>query len=151
MLAGAFDIEKPYLALDSHDIFGSLGQERHRGVEFSLAGELTPGLHLVGGVLLMTPEVLTTSTSQQAIGSRPIGQPHWTGQLSIDYSMPWLPKLSVDGLVSAVGSETASVDNRVEIPGGRIASRNFLTVCLIKILTILAQGSLALRATEAPA
>lgn len=116
LLAGAFDVEKPYFALDSHDIFDSLGEERHRGAEFSLAGELTPGLHLVSGVLLMTPEVLTASAPPQAIGSRPIGQAHWTGQLSVDYAIPWLPRLSIDGVVSALGSEMASVDNRVEIP-----------------------------------
>jgi iron complex outermembrane recepter protein len=117
LLAGAFDVEKPYFALNSRDIFDSLGQERHRGAEFSLTGEPTPGLHLVGGVLLMTPEVLTTAATTQGIGSRPIGQPHWTGQLSVDYSIPWAPKLSIDGVLGAVGGQAASVDNRVEIPG----------------------------------
>jgi iron complex outermembrane recepter protein len=117
LLAGAFDVEKPYVALDSHNVFESLGKERHRGAELSLSGELTPGLHLVAGVLIMTPEVLTTPTAQQAIGSRPIGQPHWTGQLSADYSIPSLPRLSFDGSVGASGNETASVDNRVDVPG----------------------------------
>ena len=116
LLAGTFTIEKPYFALDSHDIFDSLGQERHRGAEFSLTGELTPGFHLVGGALLMTPEVSTASTPSQIVGSRPIGQSHWMGQLSADYVVPRLPQLSVDGAVTAAGEQAASVDNRVVVP-----------------------------------
>ena len=117
MLASVFDIRKPYFTLNQNGFFGDLGQERHRGVEFSLTGQLTSQLRIVSGVLLMSPEVSATSTPQQPIGGRPIGQASQTEQLGLDYRVPWLSSLSLDGLFSAVGNRAASLDNRTRIPG----------------------------------
>lgn len=116
-LAGAFDVQKPYFALNTENIFEALGLERHRGAEFSLTGTLTPGLHVVIGALLTTPEVLTRSTPQQVIGSRPVGQSTRAAQVSADYTIPWIPNLSVDGSITATNGRPASVDNALEIPG----------------------------------
>lgn len=123
LLAGLFDVQKPYFALDARDVFGSLGEERHRGAELSLTGEITPGLHLVAGALFLTPEVLARSTPQQVIGSRPVGQPNRLSQVSVDYVVAWLPKLSIDGSLTALGRRPASVDNSAEISG--YVSANF--------------------------
>jgi iron complex outermembrane receptor protein len=116
LLAGIFDIDKSYFALDEHGEFGNLGQERHRGFEFSLTGQLTPGLRIVAGALLMSPEVQAKSVPGEIIGKLPIGQPRQMAQLSLDYSPLWLPSFSFDTIFTNIGSRVASVDNRIEVP-----------------------------------
>lgn len=50
-LAEAFQIDKSYFALDDHEDYGNLGQERHRDLESSLTGTPTPSLGMVAGAL----------------------------------------------------------------------------------------------------
>lgn len=116
LLTAVFDIQKPYFALGPDGVFGDLGQVRHRGIEISMAGQLTSGLSLVAGILLMSPEVSAVSTPQQTIGTRPIGQANWTEQLGLDYRLPWPRSLSLDCLFGALSNRVASVDNRVRVP-----------------------------------
>ena len=116
LLVGAFDINKTYFGLDNPGFFGPLGQERHRGVEFSLAGEVTSGLHIVAGALAMSPEVLAAHSTLEPIGSQPVGQAHQSAQLALDYQIPGLRGLSVDIDLTAMGRRPASIDNRTQIP-----------------------------------
>jgi len=116
LIGAAFDVRKPYFALNDQGIFGSVGLERHRGAEVSLAGEIASGLSVVAGGLLLSPEV-TTAASAQAIGTRPVGQARWTTQLSIDYRMSHFPDLSVDGALTSRGARVARVDNRAAVGG----------------------------------
>lgn len=115
-VTAVFDIEKPYFALDAHNVFDSLGRERHRGVEISLAGEVVPGLNVVAGEMLLSPEVIATS-SEESIGRTPVGQPRRIEQLSIDYRIPHLPGVSVDCSLAARGARMARTDNSVQISG----------------------------------
>ena len=119
LLAGVFDVQKSYFALNENDLYSDLGQEQHRGLELSLTGEILSNLHVVAGALFMSPEVLAKSTSQEVIGSAPIGQPHLTTQVAFDYTLAHIPSLSVDGVFGIVGSRFASVDNRISVPGYR--------------------------------
>lgn len=116
MLASIFDVQKSYFADNESNVFSILGQERHRGVEFSLTGPLTSQLHIVSGVLFMSPEVIATSTPQQPIGARPIGQANRTEQFGLDYRVPGFTSLSFDCLFGEIGNRVASVDNRTRIP-----------------------------------
>lgn len=115
VLAGAFDINRSYFGLTEQGLFDQLGQERHRGMEFSLTGQVAPGLHLVAGVSLMSPDVLAAH-SALTIGIRPVGQASRTEQLALDYQAPWFPPLSVDCVLSSLGSREANIENNVKIP-----------------------------------
>ena len=116
LIAAAFDVRKPYFALNEQGIFGSVGLERHRGAEVSLAGEVVSGLSVVAGALLLFPEV-TTAGSQETIGSTPVGQPRWTTQLSIDDRISRFPDLSVDLALTTRGSRMVRADDRAEVGG----------------------------------
>jgi iron complex outermembrane receptor protein len=115
LLAGSFDITKPYFALDEHDTFNNLGQERHRGGEISLAGDLTSNLHVVAGALLMSPEV-TATTAKQSVEIRPVAQPNRMEQLSASYSLQSYTRFSIDCTLTEIGNRVATGDNRLEIP-----------------------------------
>lgn len=116
LVAAAFDVRKPYFALDTHGAFGSLGWERHRGGELSLAGELIAGLKVVAGAVIMSPEVVGVSP-EDPIGRIPIGQPRAFAQIGLDYRIPRLSGLTLDCSFSARGARMARADNRVAIPG----------------------------------
>lgn len=119
LLAGDFDINKTYFGLTEQGTFDPLGEERHRGVELSVAGQVTSGLHVVAGVLRMSPEVLAVRSVLQPIGIRPVGQANWAAQAALDYKTPWTPDLSFDCVLTAMGSRVATVNNSVDIPGYR--------------------------------
>ena len=52
--ASAFDITKPFqIANTSTNILAQRGENRNRGVELNVFGELTPGTRLLGGVMFI--------------------------------------------------------------------------------------------------
>jgi iron complex outermembrane receptor protein len=115
LIAGLFDVEKPYVALSPTGVFGPTGAVRHRGTEFSLAGPLAPGLTLVAGAVLMSPEVSGDAVRAGSVGRTPIGQTGRVLRLNLDYrpgNGPW----SVDGGVAHSGERPARVDGAVLIP-----------------------------------
>ena len=74
LVAGVFELSKPYYNLDGARFFRELGRVTHRGIELSLTGQLAPGLNLVGGVLLLDPSISGEAMTSGLIGRRPIGQ-----------------------------------------------------------------------------
>lgn len=53
LVAGVFDIRKPYFALDGDLLYRNLGELRNSGLEVSLAGRITPRLSAVLGLVLL--------------------------------------------------------------------------------------------------
>jgi iron complex outermembrane recepter protein len=115
-VVGVFDIQKPYYGLDDASFFRALGEERHRGVELSLTGELLDGLNLVIGTILQEPRVSGEEVASGRIGKVPVGQTERFTVASVDYRLPWLPSVSVDTTIQSVASRMASSDNRLSIP-----------------------------------
>ena len=76
LVAGVFEIDKPYSDLDQASIFRQVGSTSNRGVEISLSGALTERLTIVSGLILIDPEVEreispTVHTRTVAIGPQP--------------------------------------------------------------------------------
>ena len=90
LVAGVFDLSKPYYALDPAKRFTLAGQLRNRGIEASLSGPLAPGLSFVGGFVLLDSRVESPAGT-----SRPIGSVKAIGLASFDYRFSHSP-LSVD-------------------------------------------------------
>lgn len=85
-IAGVFQVEKPYFNLDAANIFGPLGNVRHRGVEVSLTGSVfTDGLTVVGGVVMLQPRISGEPVARGIIGPIPVGQAPRTVQASFQY------------------------------------------------------------------
>jgi iron complex outermembrane recepter protein len=120
LVLGVFDIEKPYYGLDDANVFRELGQQRHRGLEFSIAGELVKGLNVVVGTMLLEPRVSGEEVASGSIGRIPVGQTERLTIASADYRLPWWPSVSVDALVTSVDDRMASSDNRLAIPARNV-------------------------------
>lgn len=73
LVAGVFEVRKPYFNIDAANRFRQLGRVSNRGIEVSLAGSLLPGLTVVAGTLLLDPKVSGEAVAAGVIGPRPVG------------------------------------------------------------------------------
>jgi iron complex outermembrane recepter protein len=88
LVAGLFDVRKPYFAADEANVFRELGDVRHRGAELSLAGPIAEGLTIVAGAVLMQPQVTGDGVALGRVGPRPLGQPAQLLTLATQYAVP---------------------------------------------------------------
>lgn len=113
LVAGVFDVAKPYFNTDEANVYTVLGDVRHRGVELSLSGSPTDSLSLVAGAVLMQPRVTGPAVEQGRVGRRPLGQAERILRGNVEYRPPVLPGFSVDIALSHFGDRPASRDNAV--------------------------------------
>jgi iron complex outermembrane recepter protein len=116
LVAGVFDITKPYYNLDSNNRFDQLGDVINRGVEMSVAGPLTDSLSVVGGAVLLWPKVTGEAVAQGRIGPRPVGAIGNRMEISADWRPPMVPGVSLDAKLARRSAETATVSNLVSVP-----------------------------------
>lgn len=116
MVAGLFELEKPYYNLNQANVFTLLGDVRNRGVELSLSGAVTPRLNVVTGAVLLKPRVTGEGVTLGRLGKRPVGLPARTIMLNLDWRPPVLAGLSLDLGVSHASDIVATRDNLVSIP-----------------------------------
>ena len=117
LVAGVFDITKPYFNLDAANRFDVLGDVVNRGVEASIAGPLTRSLSIVAGGVWLWPRVSAPGALPGRIGVRPVGAIGQRVEFSADWRPPFAPGLSFDTRVAHRSSETATVNNSVAVPG----------------------------------
>jgi iron complex outermembrane recepter protein len=116
LVAAMFDIRKPYFEIGTTDnVFRTLGNVRHRGVELSLSGEPVKGLNLVIGALLLQPRVTGEAVDDGRLGPKPIGR---TSTLidNLDYRFPTFDALSLDIRLQYEGNRVANAENTLNIP-----------------------------------
>ena len=120
LVAGVFDVQKPYFNLDPARVYRELGEVRHRGVELSLAGSPTRGLSVVAGAVLLDGEVSGELVELGRIGPRPVGLTERRILMNLDYQLPWKPALSVDMAMQSTGDRAASSAPQAAIGGEQL-------------------------------
>jgi iron complex outermembrane receptor protein len=113
LIAGVFEIQKPYFNLDTTNVDRELGLQQARGVELSLSGEPVRQLEITAGVLAGKVSIVGQNLQAQGVGPIAFGQPRLTFVINADYRLPKLPALSADLAVYHFGAAPASVDNVV--------------------------------------
>ena len=116
LIAGAFDIRKPYFNLGSNNVYTALGTERHRGVEISATGSITPRLSIVAGAVFMDARTTGEAVNQGRIGKRPVNSSPRLIRLSAEYFLPKVAGASVDLGLDHDGKRIASASNAVSLP-----------------------------------
>lgn len=111
-----FDMRKPLEITDpSSNLFVQNGQQRHRGMEFTATGSVSPNLTVVAGAMLLDPK--TEDTGDPATeGRTPIGVPKATANLWSSYRISAVPGLSVNGGVYYSGAQYADGANTQRVP-----------------------------------
>ena len=115
-VAGLFQVEKPYFNLDRNNVFGPLGQVRHRGIEVSLAGPAAPGLTVVAGAVLIDPRVSGDPVNRGLVGPIPVGPTPLTGLVTLQYQPKSWGGFSIDGDVIYGSAQVATIDNTLKAP-----------------------------------
>jgi iron complex outermembrane receptor protein len=116
LIAGVFEIQKPYFNFDTNNVDRQLGLQRARGVELSLSGEVVPNLTVAVAALLGEVTITGANLAAAGVGTTAFGQPHNQGTINADYRFPWLPALSADITVLHFGTSPASVDDVAQNP-----------------------------------
>lgn len=116
LVAGGFQLSKPYFNLGAGNRFGRLGDVTNRGVELSLAGPLTRRLSLVAGGVFSWPRVSAEAVALGVSGALPVGPVPQRLSLSADWRPAFAPGLSLDIGLFRDGRQATSVDNRVALP-----------------------------------
>lgn len=120
LVAGLFEVRKPYFNLNEDALFTALGTVRHRGGEISLTGRLADGLTVVAGAVFLQARVSGASVAQGRIGAIPLGRFPRVARLYTEYAPAAWGGLSVDGQVQNFSSRVASFDNRLHLPGSTL-------------------------------
>lgn len=105
------------------------GEQRNRGVEWTIFGELTRGLRVLGGVTYVQGKQTKTQGGLYN-GFQAPGAPPWVAKLGTDWDVPGLPGLALSGRVTYTSAQYVDNANKVKIPswtvvdvGARYATR----------------------------
>jgi len=105
------------------------GEQRNRGIEWAIFGELARGLRMLGGVTYMQSTLTRTQDGLQN-GNRAAGSPPWAANLGLDWDVPGLPGLALNGRVIYTSAQYVNNANSLKMPswtrldlGARYATR----------------------------
>lgn len=135
-----FSTDKPR-AFVANGYFDAQGEDRHRGAELNVFGEVTKGLRLLGGVTWLDAKQKDTG-SAATDGKRVIGVPKAQGSIGVEWDVPGVRGLSLDGRVVASGASYADAANTLRVPGWTrldLGARYVTEVGNGKLLTIRAR------------
>jgi len=116
LVADVFVIDKPYYGLDQARIFRQLGDIRHSGVEFSLAGNITDEVTLVAGAVALRPRISST-TGPSASSLTEVGPIPRLIRINAQYRPKAVQGLALDMKVESVSSRYITVSNAHRVSG----------------------------------
>jgi len=113
IIAGVFELQKPYFNFDTNNVDRQLGVQQARGIELSVAGEVTEDLHVNVGVLDGRVGITGPDLAAEGVGSVAVGQPRIMYVANANYGFPWWKAASLDVSAVHIGTAPESVDNGV--------------------------------------
>lgn len=109
---GTFNVyraRKPVYAVNAQDTFAQTDNQTNRGAELAFFGEPVGGLRLLGGASFLNAKM-------ESDGTRPIGTPKTQFNLGVDWDVPGVTGLSLDGRVVQTASQFANSANTQTVP-----------------------------------
>ena len=104
-----FQITKPSGELAS-GVFAVQGEQRNRGLELNVFGEVAPGTRLLGGVTLLDAQLSKTSVAGNR-GNKPVGVPEVQANLWAERDASWLEGLTLTAGAIHTGSQYVNQAN----------------------------------------
>jgi iron complex outermembrane recepter protein len=96
-------------------VFGLFGEQRNRGIEFTLAGEPVKGLRLIGGLSVIDAK-LRNNAGGLNNGNKAVGVPDFTANANVEWDLPVVTGLTLTGRAVHTGSQPVNVANTLSIP-----------------------------------
>jgi iron complex outermembrane receptor protein len=109
-----FALNRPNSIVES-GVFSAGGEQQTQGVELALFGEPLPGLRLLGGATFLDAELARTTGGVNE-GNTPIGIPDVQANLNIEWDVPHLPGVTIDGRVVYTDEQYINFANTFTIP-----------------------------------
>lgn len=123
-----FQIRKPSGELAS-GVFAVQGEQRNRGLELNLQGEVAAGVRLLGGVTLLDARLVETGNAANS-GNRAVGAPRVQANLWGEWDLPVVEGLTLTGGALYTGEQYVDQGNSQALPawtrfdiGARYATR----------------------------
>jgi iron complex outermembrane recepter protein len=116
--ASIFDITKPFqveITAGKNLILSQGGENRNRGVEFNVFGEITPGVRMLGGVMFIDARQAKTKNGDFD-GYRSFGIPDTQLNLGGEWDLPFVPGLTWTGRAIYTGGFFADQANTIPAP-----------------------------------
>jgi len=118
-----FNITRPFGILEDADdpntpeeelVFKVNGEQRNRGVELSLYGELADSLRLIGGLTWLDAK-MTRTQDRINQGKTATGSPDFQANVNLEWDVPGLTGFTLDGRVIYTSSQYADAANTIEV------------------------------------
>ena len=109
-----FELSKPSASV-SGTTFGINGEQRNRGVETSVAGDVSKSVRLLGGATYIDGE-LSKSPTAGLVGKQAIGVSKWQANLGAEWDASFLPGFTMTGRVVYTDKTYANATNTLQIP-----------------------------------
>lgn len=110
-----FTTSKPRGVTNASGYYVDEGEDRHKGAELMLYGEVMEGLKILGGLTLLDTEQVSTNSSLTE-GKRVIGVPKKQANIGLDWDIPGVEGLSVDARFIMTGEVYADSANTLKVP-----------------------------------
>jgi len=110
----AFEISKASGEL-SAGRFAATGEQRVRGLEFNVYGELMPDVRLLGGISLLDGTLTKTAVAAN-VGNTPIGVANIQANIGAEWDLPWMRDLTLNAVVIYTGKQFVDSANKQPIP-----------------------------------
>jgi iron complex outermembrane recepter protein len=114
--AALFQIMQPVSFVNSANFLVLDGEQRNRGLELSVYGEVVKGIRLNAGLALFDAVQAATQNGTND-GKKAIGIPNYNWVLNGEWDIAAVPGLTLTGRYTKVGKQFASADNLQTIPG----------------------------------
>ena len=115
LTAAAFQIEKSSALTNADRRYVADGEQRNRGLELNVFGELRPGLRLLGGVTYINAE-LTRTEGGKYDGKTALDAPRRQAAINLEWDVPILPGLTLAARAEHVDSGFIRRDNSLKVP-----------------------------------
>ena len=111
-----FQIGQPNGVLDpTTNTFGVTGEARSRGIEFTAAGNIAPGIRVNSGISFLDARQIGTGDPTTE-GRRAQGIPGTQSTVNVEWTVPRLRSLNLDARVVASGGQAVDTANTQSIP-----------------------------------
>lgn len=91
------------------------GEQINKGVELNVFGEPLAGLRLLGGVTVMKTELTNTQNGAND-GNRAIGVPSFQFNAGVDWDVPGLQGVTLNGRMLRTGGQYVDAANKLSLP-----------------------------------
>ena len=95
-------------------VFAANGEQENTGLEIAFFGEPRDGLRVLGGWTWLDAE-LTRTAGGALDGNRPIGTPELQGNVNVEWDVPQVGGLTLEGRLVYTGEQPVNAANAVEL------------------------------------